>query len=140
MELGISLSSLSVLVDIFGKMEEPPLLNFPLRDMFNVNCWLATMVTPELDQYGLRIGEVTMGIEDMAMFVKEAQFEVKCISCSSPLMVEIEKLFESDAGVTDATTTVNAILETLSKFMEGEYIQHIIDQMLHEALYQCPHR
>jgi hypothetical protein len=81
-----------------------------------------------------------MGIEDMAMFVEEAQFEVNCISCSSPLMVEIEQLFQSEEGVTDATTTVNAILETLSRFMEGDYIQHIIDQMLYEAPYQCPHR
>ena len=139
-ELGISLSGLSMIVDILAKMEEPPFINFPMRDIFNLNCWMATIVTPELDEYGLRIGELTMGIEDMAMFVEKAQFEMNCISCSSPLLLEIEQLFSSEQGVTDATTTVNAILETLSRFMEGEYIQHMIDKMLYEAPYQCPHR
>jgi hypothetical protein len=70
LEIGISLSGLSILIDILAKMEEPPFLSFPLRDMFNVNCWFATIATPELDEYGLRIGEATMGIEDMAMFVE----------------------------------------------------------------------
>lgn len=72
LEIGISLSGLSILIDILAKMEEPPFLSFPLRDMFNVNCWFATIATPELDEYGLRIGEATMGIEDMAMFVEGA--------------------------------------------------------------------
>ena len=139
-ELGISLSGLSMIVDLLAKMEEPPFLNFPMRDIFNVNCWMATIVTPQLDEYGLRIGELTMGIEDMAMFVEEAKFEMNCISCSSPLLLEIEQLFSSEQGVTDATKTVNAILETLSRFLEGEYVQHMIDKMLYEAPYQCPHR
>jgi hypothetical protein len=108
--------------------------------MFNVNCWFATIATPELDEYGLRIGEATMGIEDMAMFVEEARLEIKCILCSSPLLLEIKQLFSSEEGVSDATITVNAILETASRFMEGDHIQNQIDKMIYEAPYQCPHR
>ena len=140
MELGISLSGLFMMLDILAKMEEPSFLNFPLKDALNVNCWLATMTTPEMDNYGIRIGEVTVGISDMAMLVEEAQFEINCISCSSPLLIEVEQLFKSEEGVTDATTTVNAILETLSRFMQGDYVQNMIDKMLYEAPYQCPHR
>ena len=98
------------------------------------------MTIPEMDEYGVRIGEVTVGISDMVMLVEEARFEINCISCSSPLLIEVEKLFNSEEGVTDATTTVNAILETLSRFMQGDYVQNMIDKMLYEAPYQCPHR
>ena len=139
-ELGISLSGLFMILDILANMKESLFLSFPLKDVLNINCWFATMTIPEMDEYGVRIGEVTVGISDMVMLVEEARFEINCISCSSPLLIEVEKLFNSEEGVTDATTTVNAILETLSRFMQGDYVQNMIDKMLYEAPYQCPHR
>jgi len=90
MELGMSISGLSMILEFLAKMEEPRFLNFPLHDVLNVNCWMATIVTPELDKYGLRLGDLTMGIEDIAMFVEEARFVMNCISCSSPLLLEME--------------------------------------------------
>jgi hypothetical protein len=139
-ELGLSVSSLYMILQLLAQMEEPTLLNFPLKDIFNLNCWMATIVTPELDGQGLRIGEVTMKVEDMAMFVEEAQFDFNCISCSSPMLLDMEDYFHSEEGVSDATNTVNAILDTVSRFMEGEFVQNRIDRMLYEAPYQCPHR
>ncbi|KAL3789344.1 hypothetical protein HJC23_006498 [Cyclotella cryptica] len=138
-EIGISLSGLKMILEFIARMEEPPFINFPMLDIFNLNCWMATIETPELDQYGLRLGEVTMGVIDMSMIVEEAKFDMNCISCSSPVLLEMEDYFNSEEGIADSTTTVNTILDSLSRFMEGEYVQNRIDKVLYQAPYQCPH-
>ncbi|KAL3789345.1 hypothetical protein HJC23_006499 [Cyclotella cryptica] len=64
---------------------------------------------------------------------------MNCISCSSPVLLEMEDYFNSEEGIADSTTTVNTILDSLLRFMEGEYVQNRIDKVLYQAPYQCPH-
>ena len=102
---------------------------------------MATIVTPELDEYGNRVGEPDSGLvlRDLAVTVAEAQLDMKCISCSSPMMLELEQAMESQEGVEDTTEVVNMLLEKGINLLGGEYVQSNIDQMLNEAAYHCPH-
>lgn len=139
LELGLSLSTADVLLKLLAAIKETSLMNFPLRDLTNINCWLATIVTPILDQYGSRIGEKTMALETVTMAVAEAQLDINCISCTSPVLLEMSSFFSSDKGVDDTTQVANMILEYGSRLLMGDYVQNILDKLINEATLKCPH-
>ena len=103
LELGLSLSSADLMLDFLAKMKETSLLNFPLRAITDMNCWLSTIVLPVLDRYGIRVGDKTIALEKIMMAVSEAKLDIRCISCSSPVLLEMSSYFESVEGVDDTT-------------------------------------
>jgi hypothetical protein len=108
LELGLSLSTAEFLVELLAKLKETSLFNFPLRDITNVNCWLATLLTPVLDQYGLRVGDKTLALQKVIMAVAEARLDMSCISCSSTVLLETSSFFQSSEGVEDTTRGENS--------------------------------
>lgn len=140
-ELGISLSDVLIMLEVLAQMEEPPFLNFPLEDITNLECWMATMVTPMLDQYGIRVGETDTGLvlRELAVSIAEAKMDMKCISCSSPMISELEATMQTQEGIADATDVASMLLDYGTSLLGGDYVQHEIDKMLNEAAYTCPH-
>ena len=67
-ELSLELADVNMIVSTMTKISEEKLLNFPLRDIFDLNCWLATIPPPLLDSHGVRVddSEVTASISDLA--------------------------------------------------------------------------
>jgi hypothetical protein len=56
-----------------------------------------------MDQYGIRIGDKTVSLEKVVMVVAEAELNMHCISCSSPVLLEMSDFFQSPDGVKDTT-------------------------------------
>ena len=168
LEFGLSLSNTNLLLQLLAKMNSSSLLNFPLRDITNINCWLATIVTPILDNYGIRSGNKTISFEHILIAVAEAQLDMTCISCSSPVLLDMSSFFESAEGVKDTTRgehhhatfdvsydlkfhytishtplywilVTNMLLEYGSNLLRGEYVQNAMDKFLNEASMKCPH-
>ncbi|KAL7538989.1 hypothetical protein ACHAXR_008950 [Thalassiosira sp. AJA248-18] len=142
-ELGLSLKDVVVVLEVLAQMQEQPFLNFPLQDVTNLNCWMATIVAPVLDKYGIRIqdGEADTGLvlRNLLVAVAEARLDMNCISCSSQMMLELEQSMQSQEGITDTTEVANQILNYGSNLLGGDYVQSGIDQILNEAAYHCPH-
>ena len=136
-ESHISLFSAEVLLQI----QEMSFLNFPLGDVLNLDCWLATVVTPVLNKYGLRDSESETGIalRNLAMAVAQARLDIDCISCTSPLLLELADYFSSPQGVEDTTTVANDIFAYISRLLGGNFIQNRLDRVLSEAQMKCPH-
>lgn len=138
-ELGLSLHSLNVLLELLAQMEEHSFLTFPLGDITNRQCWLATIVTPALDQFGVRTGDPTLGIQNLVMTAEKARLDMTCITCSSPLLQEMDAYFESEEGMADTSSTINVLLEFGSNMLMGDFVQNYLDKMLNKAARQCPH-
>jgi len=140
-ELSLSLKDISIILEILAQMEEPPFLYFPLEDVTNVHCWIATMVTPAVDEYGVRVGEADTGIvlRNLAIAVTEARLDMNCIHCSSPMVQEMQQTVKTQEGIKDTSEVANKLFDYANNVLEGEYIQHTIDKMLNEAAYKCPH-
>ena len=136
-ESHIPLFSAEVLLQI----QELSFLNFPLGDVLNLDCWLATVVTPVLNKYGLRDSESETGIalRNLAMAVAQARLDIDCISCTSPLLLELADYFSSPQGVEDTTTVANDIFAYISRLLGGNFIQNRLDRVLSEAQMKCPH-
>lgn len=140
--LGLNLKSVEMMLEILAQINESDMLvNFPLQDIMNLNCWLSTVVTPMLNKYGIRVGNPDVGIvlRQLAMAVAEASLDIQCIECSSPLIVEMESLLGTQAAVVDTTEAFNAILDYISKLLGGDFIQYQLDKILSESAMKCPH-
>ena len=140
--LGLNLKSVEMMLEILAQINESDMLvNFPLQDIMNLHCWLSTVVTPMLNKYGIRVGNPDAGIvlRQLAMAVSEASLDIKCIECSSPLIVEMESLLGTQAAVADTTEAFNAILDYISKLLGGDFIQYQLDKILSESALKCPH-
>lgn len=140
-KLGLSLKDVVAMLEMLAEMQEPLFLNFPLQDVTNFNCWMYTIVTPVLDQYGIRVGEPDSGLvmRELAVAIAKASLDMSCISCSSPMMLELEQAMQTQEGVKDTTDTINMLLAYGTDLLGGEYVQSEIDKMLNEAAYHCPH-
>jgi len=139
--LGLNLENVGILLQVLVQIAAQPFLNFPLQDALNLQCWLATVITPVLDKYGIRDGEPDSGIvlKSLALAVAEARLDIECISCSSPLIVEMSSKVGSSEAVEDTTAVANMLFEYLTKLLGGDFVQSGLDKMLNEAAMKCPH-
>eukprot|EP00581_Thalassiosira_minuscula_P006165 CAMPEP_0183743138 /NCGR_PEP_ID=MMETSP0737-20130205/65061_1 /TAXON_ID=385413 /ORGANISM="Thalassiosira miniscula, Strain CCMP1093" /LENGTH=2172 /DNA_ID=CAMNT_0025978745 /DNA_START=179 /DNA_END=6698 /DNA_ORIENTATION=+ len=139
--LGLSLKDVSMMLEVLAQITEQPFLNFPLQDIMNLQCWLATVVSPVLDKYGLRAGDSDTGIimKNLALAVAEARLHVECVSCSSPLIEEMASKLGSQGAVEDTTAVANMIFDYISNLLGGDFVQSELDKMLKEAAMKCPH-
>mmetsp|Transcript_2764 Transcript_2764/g.4053 ORF Transcript_2764/g.4053 Transcript_2764/m.4053 type:complete len:1455 (+) Transcript_2764:100-4464(+) len=141
LELGISMSNVDMILELLAEIQEEPFLQFPVKDITNMNCWLATVVRPILYNYGVREGEADSGIvlRKVSVAVAEAGLDMKCIECTSPLLLDMQDVLSSQKGIEDTTLVANNIFEYLSKVTGGDWVQTIIDKAVYEAGMKCPH-
>jgi hypothetical protein len=140
-ELGLTLVDLDVALRVLAQMQELSLMKFPLKDATDLNCWITTIVTPVLDEFGIRVGEQDSGLvlRELAILVEEAQVDVKCIRCTDEAILEMERLTRTEEGIVDTTASINKVLEYGSNLLRGDYVQNQIDIILNNATYHCPH-
>jgi hypothetical protein len=137
----LSLVDIDMALQVLAQMKELSLMNFPLEDVTDLNCWISTIVTPLLDKFGTRVGEQDSGLvlRNLAIVVEEARLDMKCIRCTDTAVIEIEQLMQSEDGIADATDIINKVFDYGSDILQGDYIQNVIDRMLNNATYNCPH-
>ena len=141
LELGISLSSVDMMLEVLAEIQELAFLQFPIKDFTNMNCWLATVARPLLNDYGVRVGEDDSGIvlRKVSVAVAEAALDLKCVECTSPLLLGMQDVLTSQKGIDDTTLVANNVFEYLSTVIEGDWVQNIIDKAVYEAGMKCPH-
>ena len=139
--LGFSVNHMRMITEVLLQIKELSFINFPLGDVLNLDCWLATVATPVLNKYGLRDDERETGIvlRNLAMAVAEARLDIDCILCTSPLLLELSDYFSSPQGVEDTTTVANDIFAYISRLLGGNFVQNRLDKVLAEAQMKCPH-
>ncbi len=141
LELGINLNSVDMVLELLAEIQETSFLQFPLKDITNLDCWLATIAKPVLDTYGLRIEDADSGmmLRKVSVAVAEAGLDMTCIECTSPLLIDMQALLSSQQGIEDTTLVANNVFEYLSNIIEGDWVQSIIDKGVYDAGMKCPH-
>lgn len=141
LRLGLSLANIDMVAHILAEIEETSFFEFPFRDATNINCWMASIVTPILDRYGLRTGDADSGLvlRQLAVVVAEARFDMECILCTSPLLLEMDSFFSSADGIADTTSVANMLFDYATDLLEGPLVQSQLDRMLNDASTKCPH-
>jgi hypothetical protein len=140
MTVTLGLESAQLVLGVLLNVIESRLMDFPLRDLLNYNCWLATMPAPELDTRGGCVGGVDRsGLTAFDASVKQITLDVTCLECSSPLMNELSDLLSAPQAVDDVTEAANGLLRYVSQLLRGEFLQVEVDRILNVAVKQCPH-
>eukprot|EP00536_Pseudo-nitzschia_multiseries_P018323 jgi/Psemu1/321305/estExt_fgenesh1_pm.C_23840001 len=142
LDLSFTMHTASVMATTMLKIAKSRLLGFPLVDVFNLNCWIATISAPTLNEQGVRTGneEVTAALVDFSASVANLNLNVSCVECSSPGMNELsDMLMLSGEAQNDVTFLVNSLLSSVGEMLKGDLLQVQIDRFLNDASKQCPH-
>ena len=123
-EISLSLANLNVALHILAQMEESSLVNFPLGNATNVNCWLSTIAAPVLDMLGIRVGGQDSGLvlRDLTIVAGKARLKVTCVRCTDPAVGEMERLTMKEGGVANTTNLVNRAFDYGSEIFRGNYV------------------
>ena len=142
LDISMDINTLGLLLTALAKVSEEKFVRFPIRDVLNINCWLATIPPPSLDDEGYRVedAEPTLAIESLNVSMKELNLGVECFNCSSPGLIELADLLVAPETPEELTRVMNRVLSSLSRRMGGGLLQDIIDRALVNAPKQCPHR
>eukprot|EP00934_Nitzschia_sp_Nitz4_P006159 Nitzschia sp. Nitz4//scaffold358_size24170//3784//11028//NITZ4_008429-RA/size24170-augustus-gene-0.44-mRNA-1//1//CDS//3329548996//6149//frame0 len=141
MELSMDFTSLTLLLSTMMQVSESRFYDFPLKDVLNLNCWLATIPAPELDAQGLRVRGVnaTANLASVVASVASVEMNITCVDCSSPRMEEFARLVSSSSNTDEITDVVNELLNYFGGLAGGEFVQVQIDRFLNDAAMKCPH-
>jgi len=140
-EMSLDLSSANVVLRAMMKVAESKFYGFPLRDIFDFNCWMAMIPAPSLDQFGVRSNgvEPTMSLNDLAASVASLNLNVTCIDCSSPRMPELTALLSRAEAQDDLAADMNGFLDYVTELLGGNFLQVQMDRFLNDAARKCPH-
>jgi hypothetical protein len=140
-EISLDLSSANIVLLAMMKVAEARFYGFPLRDIFDLNCWLAMIPAPTLDQYGIRANgeEATMSLNNLAASVASINLNVTCVDCSSPRIPELTELLSRSEAQEDVTGAVNNLLDYVTELVGGNFLQVQMDRFLNDAARKCPH-
>uniref|UniRef100_A0A7S1YM47 Uncharacterized protein n=1 Tax=Grammatophora oceanica TaxID=210454 RepID=A0A7S1YM47_9STRA len=142
-DLELDLVETTVVLDILLSMLTQRVLEFPLRDVADLNCWLATIPPPaELDDRGVRPEGVdpTAAIADLKVLVNDLDLRLSCVNCSSPTLEDVTAALQDPSSRADAVKSANNLLDFATSILQGEFVQLQIDRLLNDAPTKCPHR
>jgi uncharacterized membrane protein YhiD involved in acid resistance len=141
LDVGLDMYTANVILATVLKIQESRFFSFPLRDILNLDCWMATIPAPRLDSRGVRIkgAEPTLGLEELAANIAKLNLNISCVDCSSPRMHELTELLSESEAKEGTTDVANFILDYVTQLMGGPFLQVKIDRILSEAAYRCPH-
>jgi len=141
LDISLDLDTANVVLAAMLKIAKSRLLGFPLRDIFDFNCWAAIIPAPLLDSRGIRLkdSEITATMAEIAASISRLNLNISCVECSSPGMMEFTELLSTKEAQNDATDVVNSLLDSITQLIEGNFMQVKIDRFLAEAARKCPH-
>jgi AraC-like DNA-binding protein len=142
-DISLSFWKLDVSTVLILRMAEKYLMEFPLKSLFDINCLLSLLHTPELDSRGVRLPsvEASLSLEELQILLQGFRLEIDCISCTTEIEELSAKLREPSGGNL-ATSAVNNFISLLLGFAEDDdsFAQLQIDRYLVEAAQQCDFR
>jgi hypothetical protein len=132
---------LRILLTLFAKISVNSLINFPLKDITNLQCWLATFPAPKLDSRGVRVydDDASVLLTEFVAAVARVDLNVSCVQCTSPKVIELANLLSSSPSTQSATEAANEAFDLLSSLFEENFFQLTVDRALHDAPKKCPH-
>ena len=114
---------------------------FPL-DITNINCLLAALPTPTLDEKGVRTkeSEIPFDIKNLAASFDDLIMNVSCVKCSSPGFSDLSELLSTPGGKQSASNFAEGAFDILADILGGNFLTLQLDRMIADSRTRCPHR
>jgi hypothetical protein len=140
MELSVQLSNAEMMTSFMAKMDARLLSTFPLRDISNTDCWLATLANTLINEQGTinDEGEPGLSLESLMASAPSTRFGASCVNCSSPgleLLPELIDILEIE-GVSNI---LERRLVTLGlDLLKSDYAQAYLSRLQADGALRCP--
>jgi hypothetical protein len=140
-DLTLDVHAATMILTILLKVSEEAFVRFPLRDILNLNCWLAAIPPPPLDSRGVPMegAEPSAGLTYLDVKARQLNLRIDCHNCSSPALYEFSNALSKPETPEEMTDVVNRILHSTTRHFRGGYIQDQINRLLVEAPKHCSH-
>lgn len=141
-DLGLEISNTTVQVEALISILESRLLQFPIEDINNFDCWLSMIPAPSLDAKGVRKenSDPTLALQQLKIVVESIRLQIDCVECSSPKFQDMADILASDEAIEDVTRLANSAIDYISGLLGGTFLQVKLDRILADAAKRCPHR
>jgi len=141
LDIELEMYAISVDVDAFMEILEELFLNFPLRDITIVDCWLSKIPAPLLDEFGIATSDSSrsMFFENLKMSASKIRLNVECIKCTSPEFEDLANDLSSVEGTNEFTGAINDTFDWVVNILGGNFAQIQIDRLLANSQMKCPH-
>jgi hypothetical protein len=141
MDLSIAMPSGMFIADLLLNVEASKLLRFPLKDVLDYNCWLATLPAPELDSNGIALegSGIGVGLAAIAMSLSSLDMDVNFLSSTSPGVSIIPDLLYTLRMSGGFSKLKNRITTFGEEVLQSEWVQTQFDRWLADAPRFCPH-
>jgi len=142
MTITVAMNAITLEPLLLLMIEASRINSFPIQNVLELNCWLATIPAPKLDRYG--VSESTTGptasLRGLAASIASLTMNVTCNECSSPKLIEWPKVLASPDAQADLTAAMENVITYVGEVVSGGALwQNMIDQTLNDAARQCPH-
>mmetsp|Transcript_26372 Transcript_26372/g.38959 ORF Transcript_26372/g.38959 Transcript_26372/m.38959 type:complete len:1508 (+) Transcript_26372:66-4589(+) len=129
--------SLTILANILASR----FFSIPIVDIFEVNCWLATLPAPLLTEQGTRLGsaERSLGIVDTALLLEKLNLKIDCTNCTSAALLELSAFVQSEETSATFTRLTTSLFNFVTTLLDGEFIQTFFDRAVNLAPIKCQH-
>ena len=137
-DLSIALPSAMINTSLFMTVVASKLLHFPLHDILDYNCWLATIPAPETIM-PLNRSEISLGLYNFVSNLSALDMGVNIVSATSAgvaIMPDLLYSFRMSGGFSKLSDRINSFADEL---FQGDYIQTQFDRLLIDAPKFCPH-
>jgi len=145
MDISLSADSLRIAADIIAMLDATSLQRFPLQDIANPYCWLATIPAPILDSegkvsstqegpQGLKLDAFVADIMNLAVGAQCAN--EACLKGGLGAFAELTEIWKEN----NVTSTLGERFGDLSSdLLTGDYVHNLVSRWLNEAPQMCPH-
>jgi len=144
-----NMETLSLVLTALLEVVKSRLYGFPVKDILNLQCWLATLNAPAIDERtGVRLDAeaFTAGIAELKASMAKMNLDVACLEgsdgdCDSPGIEEWTDILATPEAQIGVTEEMNSVMAYAASLLSdgGAILQTPIDRILNEAAIQCPH-
>ncbi|CAJ1937638.1 unnamed protein product [Cylindrotheca closterium] len=134
LRLAVSFEDVVMMASMLLKIVEFNFASFPLRDLTDPHCWLATVFSKSPSR-STRLRGLEM--VDNAFSIGNFSLDINCTDCTSP---NFDKLLLSLYDLGNATEAVDSIEDKTDNLLDADFLQVALDYLVDDAVTKCPHR
>jgi hypothetical protein len=134
LNLAVSFEDVVLMASMLLKIVERNFASFPLRDLTNPHCWLATVFSKSPSRSSRLRG---LELVDNAFLIGNFSLDINCTDCTSP---NFDELLLSLYDLRNATEAVDSIEEKTYDLLDADFLQVALDYLVDDAVTKCPHR
>lgn len=133
MRVALSLENVVIVAELLLKISENDFVAFPIGDLNDIDCWLATVLSrPSTEGLAFR----GIGLEEHSFSIGNFSFGVSCIDCTSP---DFDKLIMSLYNIENTTDLEKIISKQTGVLFDNDFFPVLLDRVVIDSARRCPH-